>query len=184
MKKSLRFLPIIGWSWIFGEFTFLERNLEKDSQTIVNSLKRFLQFESPISLLFFAEGTRFTKEKHANSVKFANERGLTPLKHHLLPRARGFYLTAKTLKEIKDKGYCLMLLNNQLILFNLDQEVGVCQLQLRFPKETPWPTFMSLLKGERVKADLYIRMMTLDEVPTGSDKETTDYLYDLYKKQV
>lgn len=43
---------------------------------------------------------------------------------------------------------------------------------------------MSLLKGKHVKADLYIRMMTLDEVPTGSDKETTDYLYDLYKKQV
>lgn len=85
--------------------------MEKDSQTIVNSLKRFLEFESPVSLLFFAEGTRFTKEKHDNSIKFANERGLTALKHHLLPRARGFYLTAKTLKEIKDKGYyCLMLL--------------------------------------------------------------------------
>src|SRR5699024_10000717 len=62
-KKSLRFIPIIGWSWIFGEFAFLERNWEKDSRKISTALNNFLDYKWPISFLFFAEGTRFTKEK-------------------------------------------------------------------------------------------------------------------------
>lgn len=38
----------------------------------------------------FAEGTRFTKEKHAASMLVAREKGLDELKHLLLPRTRGF----------------------------------------------------------------------------------------------
>lgn len=37
-----------------------------------------------------AEGTRFTTEKHEASKKFAEEKGLPILKHHLTPRIKGF----------------------------------------------------------------------------------------------
>jgi lysophosphatidic acid acyltransferase/lysophosphatidylinositol acyltransferase len=37
-----------------------------------------------------AEGTRFTTEKHEASKKFAEEKGLPVLKHHLTPRTKGF----------------------------------------------------------------------------------------------
>ena len=37
-----------------------------------------------------AEGTRFTKEKHEASRRFAEEKGLPVLKHHLTPRTKGF----------------------------------------------------------------------------------------------
>ena len=43
----------------------------------------------------FCEGTRFTKEKHEESMKVAREKGLPQLKHHLLPRTKGFSLLAK-----------------------------------------------------------------------------------------
>ena len=43
----------------------------------------------------FCEGTRFTKEKHAESMKIAREKGLPELKHHLLPRTKGFSLLVK-----------------------------------------------------------------------------------------
>lgn len=43
----------------------------------------------------FCEGTRFTKEKHQESMKVAREKGLPELKHHLLPRAKGFSLLAR-----------------------------------------------------------------------------------------
>lgn len=36
------------------------------------------------------EGTRFTPTKHEASLKFAKERSLPLLKHHLTPRTRGF----------------------------------------------------------------------------------------------
>lgn len=43
----------------------------------------------------FCEGTRFTKQKHEASMKIAKEKGLPELKHHLLPRTKGFSLLAR-----------------------------------------------------------------------------------------
>lgn len=49
----------------------------------------------------FAEGTRFTEEKHQKSLEFARKNGLPELKHHLLPRTKGFNII---LREVKDHG--------------------------------------------------------------------------------
>jgi lysophosphatidic acid acyltransferase/lysophosphatidylinositol acyltransferase len=38
------------------------------------------------------EGTRFTEKKRLASMKIAREKGLPELKHHLLPRTKGFTL--------------------------------------------------------------------------------------------
>lgn len=46
----------------------------------------------------FCEGTRYTKEKYEESMKVAKEKGLPILKHHLLPRAKGFNLMVSQLK--------------------------------------------------------------------------------------
>ena len=54
---------------------------------------------SPSQLCLFAEGTRFTKEKHDVSVAFAKEKGLPILKHHLHPRPKGFTFLVNNLKE-------------------------------------------------------------------------------------
>jgi len=43
----------------------------------------------------FCEGTRFTSIKHKESMIVAREKGLPELKHHLLPRTKGFSLLAK-----------------------------------------------------------------------------------------
>lgn len=43
----------------------------------------------------FCEGTRFTQRKHEESMKVAREKGMTELKHHLLPRTKGFSLLAR-----------------------------------------------------------------------------------------
>ena len=46
-------------------------------------------------LCLFAEGTRFTPEKHEVSKEFARSRGLPVLKHHLIPRTKGFNFIMK-----------------------------------------------------------------------------------------
>ncbi len=43
----------------------------------------------------FCEGTRFTEEKHKRAVEIAKEKGYPVLKHHLLPRTKGFSLLAR-----------------------------------------------------------------------------------------
>lgn len=59
----------------------------------------------PVQLLLNAEGTRFTPKKHEASVKFARERGMTELKHHLIPRSKGF---TASLPYLKEKCPCLL----------------------------------------------------------------------------
>ena len=45
------------------------------------------------------EGTRFTDEKHAASMEIAKSKGLPLLKHHLLPRTKGFTLLTSITKN-------------------------------------------------------------------------------------
>lgn len=47
------------------------------------------------NVLMFCEGTRFTKTKHEESMKIARDKGLPELKHHLLPRTKGFSIIAR-----------------------------------------------------------------------------------------
>ena len=55
----------------------------------------FISFQ----LCLFAEGTRFTKEKHKVSVQFSKENGFPVLKHHLLPRPKGFTFLVNNLND-------------------------------------------------------------------------------------
>ena len=99
-KKELRFVPIIGWTFFFGEYIFLERNWEKDANNIGMGLDRLMDHKNNILLLIAAEGTRFTPEKYKASRKFAEEKGLdVHYKHHLLPRVKGFAYSIRHLKR-------------------------------------------------------------------------------------
>ena len=48
--------------------------------------------------MLFCEGTRFTETKHAASMEVAKKKGLPLLKHHLLPRTKGFVHSVHGLK--------------------------------------------------------------------------------------
>lgn len=51
-----------------------------------------------LQLLLNAEGTRFTEQKHGASIKFARDRNMVELKHHLIPRTKGFTASLPYLK--------------------------------------------------------------------------------------
>lgn len=48
--------------------------------------------------MIYPEGTRFTSKKHEISQKFAAEKGLPLLKHHLTPRTKGFTTSLQAMK--------------------------------------------------------------------------------------
>lgn len=101
MENSLKLVPIIGWSWYFSEFIFLKRDWGVDEKKISKEMQQILDFPKDLNIVvaICCEGTRFTKEKYEESVKIAKEKGLPVLKHHLLPRSKGFNLMAKHVKE-------------------------------------------------------------------------------------
>jgi lysophosphatidic acid acyltransferase / lysophosphatidylinositol acyltransferase len=71
-----------------------------------------------LQLLLFAEGTRFSDQKHAASMKFAKEKGLPLLKHHLVPRTRGFTSSIPHLKEKVGAIYDTQLAFKKLVALN------------------------------------------------------------------
>lgn len=68
---------------------------------IENGVKRLVDSERPFWLMLYAEGSRFTKDKHARSEEIAAEKGWSPLEYHLQPRATGFTKVWEQVKEVE-----------------------------------------------------------------------------------
>lgn len=148
-KKSIQYIPTLGWAWKFAESIFLERSWEKDRMNIGRQIKELVDHPDPIWLLLNAEGTRFTPEKAEASKKFAMEKGLPVLKYHLTPRTKGF--TASIL-HMRGKVH------------------GLYDTQMAFdPREKSRATMKNLLLGERIVAHMYMRRIPLEEVPEDEE---------------
>jgi len=91
IKKELFKVPVMGTAWWALDYPFMERfsksYLEKnphmkgkDMETTRKACERYRH--TPVSILNFIEGTRFTKEKH--------DRQGSPYRHLLRPKAGGF----------------------------------------------------------------------------------------------
>lgn len=161
-KKVISYIPTIGWSWKFAEFVFLERSFDKDREIIKKQLNEIFDYPDPVWLLINAEGTRFTKSKHEESVKFAQERGMTVLKHHLIPRTKGFTASLEVLKQ-----KCPAIMDVQLAFDKNDKEK---------------PTLLNLIRGKSITGHLYLRRISMSEVPDDEEK-AAQWLQDLYVRK-
>ena len=72
---------VVGWAWNFSDVAFLERNLEKDEETMTKNIQSLGDYPDPVWLLIFAEGTRLNPEKLEASRDFARKRGYPVLRH-------------------------------------------------------------------------------------------------------
>ncbi len=50
-KQPLKFVPVVGWCWIFTESIFIRRVWESDRETLVNDLRKIL-VDYPKKLFF------------------------------------------------------------------------------------------------------------------------------------
>lgn len=146
MKKILQYVPILGWAWKLSDVIFLERNWEKDKDHLATKLNQLLDYPSPMWILLFPEGTRFSKEKYAASLEFSTSRGLPPLKHHLVPRTKGFSFTVSRLDPSR-----ISALYDVTLVAGMDDSAP--------------PTLTSVLYGKVTKASMYIRKFPLKDIP-------------------
>lgn len=160
VKKMLKYAPILGWSWKMQEIVFLERNWERDRISLGEQLDRLAQYPVPYWLCLFPEGTRYTKEKHAESMKIARSKGLPELKYHLLPRTRGFVASIPHLKVTMPAVY------DVTVAFN--------------PKIGHEPTVFNMLNGRPVVGYLLIRRIPIEEIPEDETK-AAEWLQTLYQ---
>jgi lysophosphatidic acid acyltransferase/lysophosphatidylinositol acyltransferase len=162
IKKQIQYVPVAGWFFKLGEHIFLERAFEKDRVVLENQLQIIMEYPDPVWPVMTAEGTRFTKTKQEASNKFAIEHNLEPLKHHLIPRTKGFTTCLPILKK-----HCPSIMN----------------LQLAFDNDTKsFPSVGTLLKGKKLIAHLYVKRIPMSEVP-ADEKEAAAYVQQLYREK-
>lgn len=161
-KKVISYIPTIGWNWKFAEFVFLERSFDKDKDIISKQLNEIFDYPDPVWLLLNAEGTRFTKSKHEASVKFAQERGMTVLNHHLIPRTKGFTASLSVLKK-----KCHSIMDVQLVFDEKDKYK---------------PTIINLLRGKSMTGHMYVRRIPMTDVP-ADEVEASKWLHELFVRK-
>lgn len=159
-KQELAFVPVIGWMWYFLESVFCKRKWEEDRKTVAQSLQNLSDYPENFWFLLHCEGTRFTPKKHEISMQVAKSKGLPPLKHHLLPRTKGFWVTVQNLR-----GNAAAVYDSTLNFRNNDS-----------------PTLLGLLSGRKYHADLYVRRIPLDLIPEDED-ECAAWLHKLYQEK-
>lgn len=52
-KKSIQYIPTLGWAWKFAESIFLERSWEKDKQIIGSQISKLADYPDSIWVLIF-----------------------------------------------------------------------------------------------------------------------------------
>ncbi|XP_043278505.1 1-acyl-sn-glycerol-3-phosphate acyltransferase gamma-like [Venturia canescens] len=161
-KKSIKYIPTLGWAWKFAESVFLERSWEKDKEIIGEQIRELAEYPDTMWLLLYAEGTRFTAEKHEASQEFAKKKGLPLLKHHLTPRTKGFTASIPHLRGKVEAIY---------------------DIQIAFkPSDPVKPTMTNLLYGKKVEAHMYFQRIPLSEVPDGEEAAAA-WLHQIYQQK-
>lgn len=111
----------------------------------------------------YAEGTRFTPEKHKASQKFAKDKGLPNLNYHLTPRTKGFTASIPALRGKVNAIY---------------------DVQMAFKSDAKYkPTMRNLLLGKPIEAHMYINRIPMDQVPED-EEACAKWLHQLYVHKV
>jgi len=101
IKKQLKWVPFLGLAWWALDFPFMQRYSSsflkthphlrgKDLETTRKACEKFK--DNPTSIMNFAEGTRFTKEKQ--------QRQKSPYNNLLIPKAGGMALVLNAISSI------------------------------------------------------------------------------------
>jgi len=101
LKKSLKWLPILGWGMQFFDFIFLARSWASDRLNLSSQLSRLgrraEKQEIPLSFLLYPEGTLVSVDTRPVSKKFADKLGIPDMMHTLLPRSTGLQYSLRSL---------------------------------------------------------------------------------------
>eukprot|EP00045_Choanoeca_perplexa_P019399 m.2754 g.2754 ORF g.2754 m.2754 type:complete len:366 (+) comp4017_c0_seq1:121-1218(+) len=157
LKKELSYLPILGWSWWFLEYTYISRDWTKDRDHLHRSLAKLKDYPLRFWEVLYAEGTRQTPEKKQRSIKFCQDNNLPVFKHVMYPRVKGYVVVMEELHKHADS-----------ILYST----------FAFPDGLP--SFRTLLtKGAGMRVNVHVTRVPISEVPT-EEKASEQFCVDCY----
>ncbi|KAF5382889.1 hypothetical protein D9757_006353 [Collybiopsis confluens] len=107
LKKSLQWVPIVGWGMQFFNFIFLARSWASDRLQLAVHLsalgKAAESQDNPLAFILYPEGTLVSKDTRPISRKFADKMGIQDMSNTLLPRSTGLLYSLRALSpRVKD----------------------------------------------------------------------------------
>ncbi|XP_076915551.1 1-acyl-sn-glycerol-3-phosphate acyltransferase 2-like [Bidens hawaiensis] len=158
MKKSSKFLPVIGWSMWFSEYLFLERSWAKDESTLKSGLRRLKDYPQPFWLALFVEGTRFTKAKLLAAQEYASSMGLPVPRNVLIPRTKGFVTSVSEMRSFAP---------------------AIIDMTVAIPKDSTPPTMLRLFKGQSSAIDVRVKRHLMKDLPE-TDEGVAQWCKDIF----
>lgn len=107
VKDVVKYVPGIGWGMLFLDCLFIKRDWTEDRAYVLRVFQKILRQSIPMWLVSFVEGTRVRPPKLAQSRTYAQESGLRPPEHVLIPRTKGFVASVRSLHGHADAVYDL-----------------------------------------------------------------------------
>ena len=147
LKQQLIWVPVLGMAWWALDFPFMKRysksyikkNPHKKGQDFATTKKACEKFKTiPISIMNFAEGTRFTEAKH--------DRQKSPFTNLLKPKAGGI-------------GYVLTLMGEEI--------TKILDVTIDYPNHHS-PSFWDLMTGRLDKIIVTAKLIDIPEEAQGS----------------
>ncbi|XP_038078084.1 1-acyl-sn-glycerol-3-phosphate acyltransferase gamma-like [Patiria miniata] len=161
MKNELQYVPLVGWSFAMLEMIFVKRDFAKDKKTMIDGFRSYLTYPLKCMILLYCEGTRYTQEKYAKGLAFAKEKGLKELKHHLMPRTKGFVVAMEAFDGQIPAIY--------------DTTFGVSQSDSE-------PTLLNLLRGKKFIFNFHAVRIPIADVPKTEDGQVK-FIHEIYEKK-
>ncbi len=159
VKKELQWVPGMGWGMTFLGCVFVSRQWTEDRQRIQRAFAAIVRERLPVWLVTYPEGTRLTRPKLERAKKFAKERGLTPPRHVLVPRTKGFAAAVEALRGHVAAVYDL----------TIGYEEGV-------------PTLWQLALGRLRRIHLHVRRFPIETLPATRD-ELSAWLLERFREK-
>ncbi|GAA96113.1 uncharacterized protein L969DRAFT_14311 [Mixia osmundae IAM 14324] len=105
LKKSLKWIPIVGPAMQMFQFIFLSRSWDADQSVLKRQIGKMAakaqESSEPLSLLIFPEGNLVSQLSRPISKKYADKSGIADMKHQILPRSTGLLFCLRALaKEV------------------------------------------------------------------------------------
>jgi len=101
LKKSLKWIPVIGWGMRLFNFIFLARSWASDRLYLEKQLallgRRAQERDTPLAFILYPEGTLVSRHTRPISKKYADKLGISDMTHALLPRSTGLHHSLRAL---------------------------------------------------------------------------------------
>ena len=160
-KEIIKYIPGFGWSFYLSGWIFVKRDACKDLEHISQTAKKMSESPARFVIAILPEGTRFTPDKHKQSIAVATKRGLPVFTHHLTPRTRGFHSLVSTLRD------------DPLLKYLVDITIV-----------TPHTaTVSTIFNGDELVCDVMLCFHPIRSIAASSEQESTEWLYQLFREK-